>query len=230
MGERGASPQTYKERPCHHRVHRDRACLMTAVVRETGTAFSDLVLRTTPPRAPRHQVVRPRLSLDAEHFAEIPVILVQAPPGFGKTSLLGQWRREHLAKRAAVAWFSADERDDLQRFLHGLVLAVRTGCARPTFGRFLLEGGGPTVGEMEGVTAWLAEVALTSLDLALIVDEAERLSTTNLYALTYLLHNIPPILRVVVASRVGPRRFPRSACSGRAGGRTPGRRSPAPGA
>src|SRR5574337_1794406 len=138
-----------------------------------------------------------------ERFAETPVILVQAPPGFGKTSLLGQWRREHLAKRAAVAWFSADERDDLQRFLHGLVLAVRTGCARPTFGRFLLEGGGPSVGEMEGVTAWLAEVALTSLDLVLIVDEAERLSTTNLYALTYLIHNIPPNLRVVVASRGG---------------------------
>src|SRR5574337_1633182 len=85
LGERGAPPQTYKERPCHHRVYRDRACLMTAAVRETGTAFSELVLRTTPPRAPRHQVVRPRLSLDDERLAEIPVILVQAPPGFGKT-------------------------------------------------------------------------------------------------------------------------------------------------
>src|SRR5574337_1611974 len=113
---------------------------MSSAVSDTGTAFSELVLKTAPPRAPRHQLVRPRLSLDSEQFSDCAVTVVQAPPGFGKTSLLGQWRREYLARGAAVAWVSADERDDLQRFLHSLVLAVRSGCARPAFGRSLQIG------------------------------------------------------------------------------------------
>jgi LuxR family transcriptional regulator, maltose regulon positive regulatory protein len=176
---------------------------MTTAVSDTGAGFSELVLRTSPPRPPRHQLLRRRLGLDNEQFTDRSVIVVQAPPGFGKTTLLGQWRREFLARGAAVAWMSADERDDLQRFLHGLVLAVRTGCARPTFGRMLGEGAGASAGELEGITAWLAEVAQTALDLVLIVDEAERLSAGNFVALTYLLHNVPSNLRVVVGARGG---------------------------
>ena len=169
----------------------------------SATVYSELLLKTTPPRAPRHLLARPRLSLDDEQFRDRPVTVVQAPPGFGKTSLVAQWRREHLARGAAVAWISADERDDPQRFLNGLVLSVRTGCGRPAFGGLLLGGAANSVGEMEGVTAWLAEVAQTTLDLVLIVDEAERLSEPGFAALTYLLHNAPPNLRVVVAARAG---------------------------
>lgn len=176
---------------------------MASAVSDTGAAYSEIVLKTTPPRAPRHQLARPRLSLDDERFRDCPVIVVQAPAGFGKTSLLAQWRRENLARGAAVAWLSADERDEPQRFLHSLVLAVRTGCARPSFGRFLLEGAAASAGELEGITGWLAEVAQTSLDLVLIVDEADRLPPSNASALIYLLHNVPPNLRVVVATRGG---------------------------
>ncbi|MDE1948808.1 MAG: hypothetical protein KGL43_19210 [Burkholderiales bacterium] len=35
------------------------------------------------------------------------VVVVQAPAGFGKTSLLAQWRREHLARGGVVACLSA---------------------------------------------------------------------------------------------------------------------------
>lgn len=174
---------------------------MTNQYSQTGTVLSGLMLRTTPPKAPRHQLVRQRLGLDDENLRGRNILLVQAPPGFGKTSLLGQWRREFLARGAAVAWLAADERDDPRHFLQGLTLAVRVGCGRPAFGRLLIEGGGAPVGELEGITAWLAEVALTALDVVLIVDEAERLPESNLQALIYLLHNLPPNLRVVIGGR-----------------------------
>lgn len=141
--------------------------------------------------------------MEDERFKGHSVIVVQAPPGFGKTSLLGQWRRECMARGATAAWLTADDSDDPQRFLHCLVLAVRHGCGRPAFGRLLLEGAGTRLGELEDVTAWLAEVAQTTLDLTLIVDEAERLSPVNFSALTYLLHNTPPNLRVIVGARGG---------------------------
>ena len=174
---------------------------MTSAIRQPGALMSGLVLRTTPPRAPRHQLLRPRLGVDAEAFRERPVMVVQAPAGFGKTSLLGQWRREHLARGAAVAWMSADDHEDPQHFLHALTLAVRIGCGRPAFGRYFLEGGGAPGGELEGITAWLAEVAQTSLDMVLIVDEVERLPARNFATLIYLLHNLPPNLRVIIAGR-----------------------------
>jgi len=178
-------------------------CQLTSAIRGAGAAFSELALKTTPPRAPRHLLVRSRLHLDSEALRDRPVIVVQAPPGYGKTLLLAQWRREYLAHGAAVAWVSADAHDDPHRFLQCLVLAVRMGCGRPGFGRTLLEGAAAAPGGTEAMTAWLAEVAQASLDLVLIVDEAERLAPAGVAALLYLLHNPPPNLRIVVAARNG---------------------------
>ena len=162
-------------------------------------APDDLLLKVTPPRVPRHQVARPRLQADQERLRGQPVILVQAPPGFGKTSLLAQWRREHLAHGAVVAWFSSQPQDGAGRFVQGLALAVRTGAGRPTFGHTLLEAAGSA--GLGGVTAWLAEVSQTAMDIVLIVDEADRLPVATREALAYLLRNAPPNLRTVVAAR-----------------------------
>jgi len=176
---------------------------MTSSSRGTVAVYSELSLKTMPPRAPRHLLSRPRLNINSDALRDRPVIVVQGPPGFGKTLLLAQWRRELLARGAAVAWVSADAHDDPQRFLHGLVLAVRMGCGRPGFGRTLLESAAAAPGGTEGLTAWLAEVAQSSLDLVLIVDEAERLSPAGVSALLYLLHNPPSNLQIVVAARSG---------------------------
>jgi LuxR family maltose regulon positive regulatory protein len=160
----------------------------------------DLLLKVTPPRVPPHLV--PRRLLTGSSGRDAPQVLaVQAPAGFGKTSLLAQWRREHLAHGAVVAWLQAQGRDDTARLVQALALAVRQGAGRPTFGHTLLQGGAPP--GLEGVTAWLAEVAQSALDLVLFVDEADRLPAPTLHALGYLLHNAPPNLRVVVAARGG---------------------------
>ena len=60
------------------------------------------VLKVTPPRVPRHLLARPRLQSGHEELRDRPVILVQAPAGFGKTSLAAQWRLEHLARGRLV--------------------------------------------------------------------------------------------------------------------------------
>jgi LuxR family maltose regulon positive regulatory protein len=126
------------------------------------------------------------------------VVLVQAPAGFGKTPAgavaaraLGARHDRRLAVRA--------DADDPLRLLHALALAVRTGAGRPSFGHTLLAGAHAAV--VEGITAWLAEVAHAALDIVLIVDEAERLPPESIEALAYLLRNAPANLRVVVAAR-----------------------------
>jgi LuxR family maltose regulon positive regulatory protein len=159
----------------------------------------DLQLRVTAPRVPPAQFTRPRLLASAELFRDRSVILVQAPGGFGKTSLLAQWRREHLAQGTVVAWFSSLPSDEPQRLVQGLVLAFRTGAGRPTFGHTLLDASSP--GGLEAITIWLAEVAQSALSTVLIVDEAERLPEASREMLTYLLRNLPPNLRLVIAAR-----------------------------
>lgn len=160
----------------------------------------DLLLKVMPPRVSRHQVARPRLQADREGLRNQPVILVQAPAGFGKTSLLAQWRREYLAHGSVVAWLSAQPLDDALRFVQSLALAVRCGAGRPTFGHTLLEAAAAPAA-FEEMTVWLAEVARTAMDIVLIIDEADRLPPDARDALAYLLRNAPPNLRAVVAAR-----------------------------
>jgi LuxR family maltose regulon positive regulatory protein len=167
-----------------------------------GDFAATLLLKTTPPRAPRHMLTRARLQLHDPHFRGSPVIALHAPAGFGKSAVLSQWRREALASGSAVAWLTLDDADEPARLVRALVLAVRDGCARPAFGRQLLDGGAAADNALGAVTTWLAEVAASSLDLLLLVDDAEKLPPASTDLLNYLLHNVPSNLRVVVASRV----------------------------
>ena len=173
--------------------------MAASATQRTGSTASGLLLKVTPARVPRDLLVRQRLAADDPIYRDRPATVVQAPAGFGKTALLAQWRREHLAHGTVVAWLSAQDEDDPQRFVQSLALAVRVGSGRPTFGHTLLEGAAPP--GLEGSTNWLAEVAQSALDIVLFIDEADRLPNGTREALTYLIHNAPSNLRIVVAVR-----------------------------
>jgi LuxR family maltose regulon positive regulatory protein len=169
------------------------------MIRSSGAISGDLLLKVTPPRLTRQLVTRQRLQSSAEPFRSDSLFLVQAPAGFGKTSLLGQWRREHLGRGAVVAWLTAQAQDDPRRLIQGLALSVRQGAGRPGFGRTLLDTVAP--GALEGITVWLAEVAHAAMDTVLFVDEADRLQPDAVNVLVYLMRNAPSNLRVVVAAK-----------------------------
>ena len=65
------------------------------------------------PPAPRGDAVeRASLARLAERFPRCPLVLVRAPAGYGKTSLLAQWWTEEKACGAASAWLTLDAGDD----------------------------------------------------------------------------------------------------------------------
>ena len=167
----------------------------------TEAVNPQFVLKSTPPRVPKEQLLRGRLSWDGEDLRHKTIIEVVAPAGFGKTSLVGQWRREALNLGALVAWLTLDERDDVSRFTGGLAYSMRVASGRPTFERAvaqLIRRGGS---DFEGLTAWLAEVANLGAETVLILDEAQAASDAVQQSLLYLILNAPPNLRVVLASR-----------------------------
>jgi LuxR family maltose regulon positive regulatory protein len=166
----------------------------------SGEAVSaGLLLKATPPRAQRDLLSRPRLLLGSVRFRDVPAIVIRAPAGYGKTSLLAQWRREALGNGAVVLWLTAGPSDDPGRLLRSLIVAFRGAACRPAFGQALLAS--PLADPVEGITEWLAEVTQSALDTVLVLDEANRLSPAAFEALAYVLRNLPPNLRVLIGMR-----------------------------
>ncbi|SFP55087.1 LuxR family transcriptional regulator, maltose regulon positive regulatory protein [Variovorax sp. OK605] len=159
----------------------------------------DLVLKVTPPRVQRHVVARGRLSSAADALRDAAALMVRAPAGTGKTSLLAQWRLEQLGLGVPVAWVSAQAIDDPDRLAQSLALSLRIAMARPAFGRSVLEDDRP--GNLAGMTALLAELAQSAANVVLVVDEVDRLPAASRAALAYLLRNAPLNVRVFMAAR-----------------------------
>ena len=85
-----------------------------------------------------------RLGADGGEWPRL--VLIAAPAGFGKTTLLVQWLAAAEDSQRRVAWLALDPGDaDLRRFLTHLVAAIQT--AEPEAGvdaLALLEAGGTT--------------------------------------------------------------------------------------
>lgn len=104
-----------------------------------------LVDKLVPPRQRVAAVPREALLQHLQRAAELPLALLLAPPGFGKTTLLAQWH-QRLRERGdvGVAWLSLDEDDaDPARFLAYLALAVQEAgleLGAPLQGQLLQHG------------------------------------------------------------------------------------------
>lgn len=156
-----------------------------------------LVLKTTPPRLSRSAMARDRLLHEADRALDTTAFAVVAPAGFGKTTLLLQWRQRWLEQGARVAWLTADELDDPARLAAALVHAVR--CIGS-----LDEG--DVVGRVSGIeaiTGLLAGIARWRVQVMVVIDDAERLpSATVTQVLQYLLINAPANLHLAIGSRM----------------------------
>src|SRR6185312_13396608 len=74
-----------------------------------GTASqSRITLKLDPPPL-RERVVSRRVLLQRLHDASQQVIVLEAPPGYGKTTLIREWA---LQDDRPFAWLSLDERDN----------------------------------------------------------------------------------------------------------------------
>jgi len=82
------------------------------------------IIRTKlyPPAVPRDHVRRDRLLARLDQALEVPLTLVSAPAGYGKSVLVSNWVR---IREQHVAWLSLDETDsDLRQFTFYLLAAL----------------------------------------------------------------------------------------------------------
>ncbi|HEU4490712.1 MAG TPA: LuxR C-terminal-related transcriptional regulator [Jiangellales bacterium] len=167
--------------------------------------------------SPRRQLVaRPRLVARLRAARPLPrLVLVAAPAGFGKTTLLTQWLapEEPSADRPAaerhplrVAWLSLDEGDaDLRSFLTDLVAAVRTtGDDIGADAQALLESDRdvPTEDVLVSLINGLDQLAgptVVALDDYHLVDAADVHR-----AVSFLLDHLPPQVTLALTTRADP--------------------------
>ncbi|MGE0598226.1 MAG: LuxR C-terminal-related transcriptional regulator [Dehalococcoidia bacterium] len=156
-----------------------------------------LETKLQPPRARPSLLERRRLVSYAPQILEVPLTVVSAPAGFGKSTLLASWYR-WLAEHASVAWLSLDEADsDPDHFSRYLAAAVNRS-----------PGDGCDLGEMP-LEALVLEIVgragERSRPFVLILDDFQLAESPRVAAaIRLLLDHLPADMHLVVGTRRDP--------------------------
>jgi LuxR family transcriptional regulator, maltose regulon positive regulatory protein len=170
-----------------------------------GSPGLELVWSKLAAPAPRAELL-PRASLQSllEVGLGAKLCLVDAPAGFGKTTLLAQWRA--TAGGGQVAWVSLDEGDDdPTRFWVYVVEALRT--VEPGMGASALAALGRPSADLYRVVlpGLLNELSRVGLPLFLVLDDYHLVTNPTCHqTLTFLLDHLPADVHVVLSSRSDP--------------------------
>ncbi|KAF0207052.1 MAG: LuxR C-terminal-related transcriptional regulator [Actinomycetota bacterium] len=172
-----------------------------------STPILDTKLYLPPPRP--NAVLRPCLIERLDEGLRSRLILVSAPAGFGKTTLVCEWMAglERLDLDVRPAWLSLDEGDgDPARFLAYLVATLRTVAADVGQGVLdTLQSPQPPPTESM-LSTLLNEVAALPHGVVLVLDDYHLVDSEPVdEALAFLLEHLPPQLHVVIATREDPR-------------------------
>ncbi|MFM0161996.1 LuxR C-terminal-related transcriptional regulator [Paraburkholderia sediminicola] len=164
--------------------------------------------KLAPPRTQLETVPRDALLARLRCHSNEPLTLVVSAPGFGKTTLLSQWRAALAegADRPPVAWLSLDEADvEANRFLVYLLLALEDagldlGSLSPLAHSQALDAR-----PQRTVTALLQALARDSRCFTLMLDDYHRAASSAVdeIVLTLMEHGTQ-WLHLVVAGRTRP--------------------------
>lgn len=161
-----------------------------------------------PPVLKPELVDRQRLLRQLDGALSARLAVLSAPPGFGKSTLLGQWIATLRDRDAAVGWLALDRDDDeIGRFLTYLVAAIRR--ADPQIAQLIpaLLQSSPVLPLDSVLTSIVNDLVHRTQPLFLVLDDCQFLSAPEICRfLDALLTYAPACLHLVVATR-GPLPF-----------------------
>jgi ATP/maltotriose-dependent transcriptional regulator MalT len=157
---------------------------------------------TAPPNR-REFVERTRLLERLDTFGDQRVILVSAPPGFGKTTLATQW----LARQPnPAAWLALEKSDsDPERFVRYLVAAIEDSTPNllPKSVALLAARMQPPFEHQCEVL--VSELAAAMTHLILVLEDYHTVESNQIHGLVErLVHTMSPSVHLLVLSRVDP--------------------------
>ncbi len=160
------------------------------------------------PRPRRGQVPRPRLSERLDRGAASKLMLVSAPAGFGKTTLLTEWLAAGPAAPAGerlAAWLSLDRSDNHPAsFWAYVIAALRAAAGIGESALVLLQAPQPPPIETV-LTVLLNDLGAITADIVLVLDDYHLIDARDVQdGMAFLLGHLPPGLHVVIACRADP--------------------------
>src|SRR5437763_1687844 len=151
----------------------------------------------------QQSVERKRLHDVLRHGLTLPLTLVVAPAGWGKSTLVADW----LACDAVTAgWVSLDSGDnDPKRFWRYLLLAAdQAGSAAGAVALQRLDAAGSDV-LRDVLPAFVNELASAEAPLVLVLDDYHLLTSGRVHAtVATLLDRSPPQLHLMLITRADP--------------------------
>jgi LuxR family transcriptional regulator, maltose regulon positive regulatory protein len=150
-------------------------------------------------------VTRPRLieRLNEGLFSSRKLVLISAPAGFGKTTLVSEWTA--VCERP-VTWLSLDEGDnDPARFLIYLIAALQTISVNIGEGALAVLQTPHPLSIESILTTLLNEITTISDSFILVLDDYHLIDSQPVdQAIAFLVERLPPQMHLVIASREDP--------------------------
>ncbi|MDW8232156.1 MAG: LuxR C-terminal-related transcriptional regulator [Roseiflexaceae bacterium] len=166
-----------------------------------------LIAKITLPARHHGFIPRQRLATQLRHLIDVPVTLISAPVGFGKTTAMQEALRSLREQRGtAFAWLTLDAHDnDPVHFWRYIALALHT--AIPECGAAMIEAlAGPQPAPVRPLlAATLDEIAATGQRLVLVLDDYHCVDLPDIHNdLTFLADHAPSNLHIVLIAHADP--------------------------
>lgn len=167
----------------------------------TAPAMSLNQTKFHPPRSSRGGVVRDRLLNELGQEANVHLVVLLAPAGYGKSTLMGQWMDRLAQAGGHTSWLTLDEADNdparLMRYLYGAL----TGWIEIALGS-------SDTADLPASADWMSLLDRISPDappLTMFLDEFEQLTSPPALRFAKLLvDRLPRQVRLVISSRDKP--------------------------
>jgi LuxR family transcriptional regulator, maltose regulon positive regulatory protein len=158
-----------------------------------------------PPRARREWIQRPQLVAELAAAARRPVVLVAAPAGYGKSTLVTQWfDSPHPPDQGAWVCLDPGDNDPTQLWSHIATALARAGCLiEQNVAEFVAMSATAVLTRV--VPRVLAALAAHSDPLALVLDDCHVVRSPECCEqLDYLIDQLPPQVHLVLIARSDP--------------------------
>ncbi len=163
-------------------------------------------LRVPTPRpriVPRTRLIE-RLTLETGTG----LVLVCAPAGYGKSTLLAEWAQSLLKNGVAVAWYTLDSSDDAPipfgSYLVASLMQALGPISELTHITQLLRSS-PEIDLQRILPAVINAVVSSDRDCVLILDDYHLINSPAIHsAIAFLLERLPENMRIAIGSRSDP--------------------------
>jgi LuxR family maltose regulon positive regulatory protein len=160
-----------------------------------------------PATGTRKPLPRPRLDSSSDVLDGIfPVVVVAAPAGYGKSTLMGRWHARLLERGVSCAWLSLDEDDnDVARCLRHLIAALQKASAH--IGKDVAEDlvADFATGSRPVLEAIARDLAQVEHRIVLFLDDLQLVDGPEVRGiLDWLINYAPRPLQYVIGTRQDP--------------------------